>query len=130
MGIDIKLPTVSPQPYTALAFEGLLFAQERGKGNAYNSAVMQAFFQRDLNIGSIDVLEEIASEVGLPSDEFRRALESGAYREQERRLLRHAYAESGVTGVPLFVIGDLRLVGLQDRHTLEEAIARAASTTQ
>lgn len=123
MGIDIKLPTVSPQPYTALAFEGLLFAQEHGKGNAYNSAVMRGFFQRDLDIGKLDILEGLASEVGLLSDEFRRALETGTFRDKHQQLLRHSYEEAHVTGVPLFMIGDMRLGALQDRKTLENAIS-------
>ncbi len=44
------------------------------------------------------------------------------YREVHRRALRHAYEEAGVTGVPMFVIGDRVLTGLQDRETLEAAI--------
>jgi predicted DsbA family dithiol-disulfide isomerase len=39
-----------------------------------------------------------------------------------RRALRHAYEEAGVTGVPMFVIGDKVLTGLQDRETLEAVI--------
>ena len=42
--------------------------------------------------------------------------------ETHRAALRHAYEEAGVTGVPMFVIGDRVLTGLQDRETLEAAI--------
>ncbi len=45
LGVEIKLPTVSPQPYTNLAFQGLEFAKDRGKGDAFNDAVFRAFFQ-------------------------------------------------------------------------------------
>jgi hypothetical protein len=51
MGVDIKLPQVSPQPYTRLAFEGLEFAKDRDKGDEYNDRVMRAFFQESRNIG-------------------------------------------------------------------------------
>ena len=34
------------------------------------------------------------------------------YREVHQRALRHAYEEAGVTGVPMFVIGDKTLTGL------------------
>ena len=47
MGTDIKLPTVSPQPYTAKAFEGYHFAAEHGKGVEWTHAVFKAFFQQD-----------------------------------------------------------------------------------
>ena len=40
------------------------------------------------------------------------------------RALRHAYEEAGGTGVPMFVIGDRTLTGLQDRATLEAVIEK------
>ncbi len=33
MGVPIKLPPISPQPHSHLAFEGFQFAKEHGKGN-------------------------------------------------------------------------------------------------
>ena len=125
MGVDIKLPTVSPQPYTRLAFEGLEFAKENGRAEAYNSAVMRGFFQRDLDIGKIEVLQSLASESGLDAAEFRRALDSGMFRQRTQDLLRHAYEEMQISGVPLFVVGDAKLPGLQERATLEAAIIKA-----
>jgi predicted DsbA family dithiol-disulfide isomerase len=53
------------------------------------------------------------------------ALRTRKYREARRRALRHAYEEAGVTGVPMFVIGDRVLTGLQDRETLEAVIEKA-----
>ena len=54
---------------------------------------------------------------------------SREYREAHQRALRDAYGEAGGTGVPMFVIGDQTLTGLQDRATLEAVIEkeRAAS---
>lgn len=126
MGVEIRLPEVSPQPYTRLAFEGLQFAQERGLGDAYNSAVFQAFFQRSEDIGKVDVLVLLAQEVGLPASEFQKALEEGTFRDRHQQLLRHAVEEIGVRGVPLFVIGDRVLSGLQSKEAIEAAIAAAA----
>src|SRR6516164_3424782 len=57
-----------------------------------------------------------------PDKEFGEALRTRKYREAHRRALRHAYEEAGVTGVPMFVIGDQVLTGLQDRETLEAVI--------
>jgi protein-disulfide isomerase len=54
--------------------------------------------------------------------EFEEALRTRKYRETHRRALRHAYEEAGVTGVPMFVIGDQVLTGLQDREALEAVI--------
>lgn len=122
MGVPIVLPPVSPQPHTHLAFEGYQFAREHGKGNEYNVRVLEAFFRDGLDIGRIDVLTNLAGEVGLDESGFEDALRTRRYREAHRRALRHAYEEVGVSGVPMFVIGGHVLTGLQDRETLEAAI--------
>jgi predicted DsbA family dithiol-disulfide isomerase len=122
MGVEIKLPQVSPQPHTHLAFEGYQYAKEHGKGNEYNHRALQAFFVESQNIGDIGVLTKLAGEVGLDQKEFEEALRTRKYQETHRRALRHAYKEAGVTGVPLFVIGSQTLTGLQDRETLEAVI--------
>jgi len=122
MGVPIKLPTVSPQPHTHLAFEGYQYAKEHGRGNEYNHRVLQAFFVEGRDIGDIGVLTRLAGEVGLDENEFEAALRGRKYREAHQRALRHAYEEAGVTGVPMFVIGGQVLTGLQDKETLEDVI--------
>jgi predicted DsbA family dithiol-disulfide isomerase len=122
MGVPINLPHVSPQPHTHLAFEGYQYAKEHGKGNEYNHRVLTAFFVEGKDIGQIDLLTRLAGEIGLDEKGFEEALRTRKYREAHRRALRHAYEEEGVTGVPMFVIGDQVLSGLQDRETLESVI--------
>jgi predicted DsbA family dithiol-disulfide isomerase len=122
MGVPIRLPTVSPQPHTHLAFEGFQYAKEHGKGYEYNHRVLQAFFVESQDIGDIGVLTLLAGQAGLDEKEFEEALRSRKYREAHQRALRHAYEEAGVTGVPMFVIGGQTLTGLQDRETLEVVI--------
>jgi predicted DsbA family dithiol-disulfide isomerase len=122
MGVAIQLPPVSPQPHTHMAFEGYEFAKEHGRGNDYNHRVLTAFFVEGQDIGDIGVLTRLAGEVGLDEKEFGEALRTRKYREAHRRALRHAYQEAGVTGVPMFVIGEQLLTGLQDRGTLEAVI--------
>jgi predicted DsbA family dithiol-disulfide isomerase len=124
MGVEIKLPQVSPQPHTHLAFEGYQYARDHGKGNDYNHRVLQAFFVEGQDIGDIGVLTRLAGEVGLDENEFGEALRSHKYREGHHRALRHAYQEAGVTGVTMFVIGSEVLTGLQDRETLEAVIEK------
>jgi predicted DsbA family dithiol-disulfide isomerase len=122
MGVPIKLTPVSPQPHTHFPFEGHQYAKGHGKRNKYNHWVLTAFFVEGQDIGSIDVLMKLAGEVGLDEKELEEALRTRKYREAHRRALRHAYEEAGVTGVPMFVIGDRVLTGLQDRETLEAVI--------
>jgi predicted DsbA family dithiol-disulfide isomerase len=122
MGVPIMLPAVSPQPHTHLAFEGYQYAKDHGKASDYNHRVMTAFFVESKDIGDVGELTRLAGEVGLDEREFEEALRTRKYREAHQKALRHAYEEAGVSGVPMFVIGNQVLTGLQDRETLEAVV--------
>ena len=124
MGVSIVLPDVSPQPRTALAFEGYQFAREHGKGPEYTHRVLTVFFQEGQDIGEAAVLTRLAGEVGLAETEFAEALRLRTYKQTHEQELRRSH-ELGVTSVPTFVIGRRVLVGLQDQGSLESAIEAA-----
>lgn len=121
-GVDMKLPHVSPHPYTHLAFEGLHFAKEHGKAKPYNDRVYTAFFQEEQNIGEIDVLTKIAGEVGLDEAAFEEVLVTRKYGNAQRSALQHAYEEAQITAVPTFIIGEERLQGAADQAAFERAL--------
>lgn len=121
MGVPIKLPQVSPQPYSDLAFEGYQYARDQDRGNAYNWRVLTAFFQEGRDIGSVEVLTSLAEDIGLRTREFKAALHDRRYADRHREALRHAYEEARITAVPTFIIGHRRLQGLQSREKLIEA---------
>ncbi|WP_085522829.1 DsbA family oxidoreductase [Tuberibacillus sp. Marseille-P3662] len=121
-GVKIKLPNVSPQPYTHLAFEGFQFAKEHGKATQYNHRIFQAFFQEERDIGDIDVLTKLAEDVGLNDEAYRKALVHRTYKETHQKALDFARNEANITAVPTFVIGDTVLSGVSDQQTIEEAI--------
>lgn len=127
LGLDMRLPRVSPHPYTYLAFEGYQFAQEQGKGNAYMNRVFAAFFQEEQNIEDIEVLTKLAGEVELDTGAFREALASRQYREAHQEAIKHAYEEARITAVPTFIIGDQVIQGLASKERLAQAIEREAS---
>src|ERR1700730_2996303 len=85
MGVPIKMPTVSPQPHSHMAFEGFQYAKEHGKGNDYNHRVLTAFFVESQDIGDIGVLTKLAGEVGLDQTKFEAALKTRKYREAHQR---------------------------------------------
>ncbi|MCS7459658.1 DsbA family oxidoreductase [Paenibacillus doosanensis] len=121
-GVRMKLPHISPHPYTGLAFEGYHYAKDQGRGNAYMSRVFAAFFQEEQDIGQLDVLTKLAAEIGLEEAGFREALQSGKYRDIQAQALRHAYEEAGITAVPTFIIGSERVQGAVSREALESVI--------
>ena len=122
LGIKIVLPSVSPQPYTHLAFEGYQYAKEQGLGEEYTDRMFRAFFQEELNIGEVDVLTKLAEEIGLNGADFRAALVSRKYKEAHRKALQHAYKEVGVQAVPTFLIGDKMVRGLLREEDLRRLI--------
>jgi predicted DsbA family dithiol-disulfide isomerase len=121
MGVPIKLPLVSPQPHTYLAFEGYQYARVQGTGNDYNHRVLTAFFVEGQDIGQIAVLTKLAGDVGLKKRRPRSVADTQVPGGAPAGV-QHAYEEEGVTGVPMFVIGSQVLTGLQDRETLEAVI--------
>lgn len=122
LGVDIRLPDISPQPYSNLAHQGLLFARDHGKANEYNHEVFAAFFQRGENIGDISVLTKIAASIGLVPDLFRTEMANGTYHAELSELLRAGVEEARVTAVPTFFIGTQRISGLMPAKDLAEII--------
>lgn len=122
MGVDITLPTVSPQPYTRLAFEGYQFAAEHGKAAEYTPRMLRAFFQENRDIGQLDELAAIAGELGLDAAAFRTALENGTYTKAHEEGLRTAQAYR-ISVAPTFIIGESkRIEGVPSAAQIRKAV--------
>ena len=121
MGVPIVLPAVSPQPYSRPAFEGFQYAAEHGLGQRWTERVFRAFFVQQRDIGSLDVLADVATELGLDADGLRSALASGQYVETHRKALVRA-RDLDVTAVPTFIIGDRRLEGMPTAESLRRLL--------
>ena len=121
LGVEMKLPGVSPQPHTRLAHEAMESAKEHGKGNEYAHALFAAFFQRSEDIGKAEVLARIAGDVGLDAEAFRHDLEEGKYRERTQDLLRQSRMQM-VTAVPTLIIGRQRVSGLYPAEVLSAIV--------
>lgn len=122
LDINVVLPKVSPQPYTHLAFEGYQYAKAKGLGEAYTHRMFTAFFQEELDLGDIEVLCNLAKEIGLNEEEFKEAIESRTYKQAHQEVLRHAYEEAGVSAVPTFIIGNKKVRGLLREEDLRKLI--------
>ncbi len=122
LGVPIRLPSISPQPRTAKAFELLAMAQDKGLDHAYSMRVLRAFFQEDRDIGDPEILIQLAADAGLDPGEAREALESGVYAEPHREALRHAREDMAITSVPTIVVGKRIFRGTPSSQELKEAI--------
>lgn len=126
-GMNITLPPVQPRSRRAL--ETALFADANGRFAQVHEALFRAFFEQGRDIGSIDVLCEIAAETGLDRTALREALEHSRYTAQvlDDEQLAHSL---GITGVPIMLLRPadapwqeaLPIRGAVPYETLEPAI--------
>lgn len=127
MGVDITLPTVSPQPYTRLAFEGYQYAAEHGRAAEYTPRMLRAFFQENRDIGRLDVLADIAAELDLDKAEFTQALADGRYAQAHQAALRTAEAHR-ISVVPTMIVGGRhRLEGVPSVAQIRQAVLTVQS---
>lgn len=88
---------------------------------AFDEAVFEALWIDGRDIGDVDVLVDLANEVGLDGDEIRAAVADEQYRER----LRDEFVEAqqdGVTGVPTFVYDGYGARGAVPPEQLERLV--------
>ena len=92
------------------AHEAAEWARETGAGDTLRHAIFRAYFVHDRNIGSTDILCDVASEAGIDATDLRTALNEGRYHDRVAAQYQESRA-MGVTGVPTFVSGRYAIVG-------------------
>jgi predicted DsbA family dithiol-disulfide isomerase len=112
-------------PNTFLAHRVSRLAQREGKQRAFVEAALKGYFAQGRDIGSKDVLAEIAGEIGLDRDAVAAFLGSDEGMESARALKRAA-RERAVQGVPHFDIGGTVVIGTQRADIIRRAIIEAA----
>ncbi|WP_232696843.1 DsbA family oxidoreductase [Brevibacillus daliensis] len=107
---------------TRLAIQASEFAKDHGKYHEFHEKVFYANFTDIKDISDIEVIKEIAKEVGLDTDELEKALKDGRYlpRLEEAQEKAQQY---GVTGTPTFIINDkYKIVGAQSLDTFKRTL--------
>jgi len=106
-----------------MALEAAEFAQECGRGEAFEERVYRAYFNEGQNIGDQGVLARLAAEAGIDRDGLNLAIESKRYTARLRDTAAEAH-ERGVSGVPTFFVGDYPLVGAQSEAVMRQILGR------
>ena len=78
---ELDLPFEPPRllSNSRLAIEASEFARDAGKHPEFHRAVLAAYFARSEDIGDLDVLSELAAQVGLDPVAMRQELAAGRY---------------------------------------------------
>jgi predicted DsbA family dithiol-disulfide isomerase len=112
------------------ALEGAKFAEEKGLGEAYHEAMFKAHFVTDRDFGDLEVLGDLAAEVGLDRTEFLAAIESQAYAQAVDADIALAYAY-GINGVPATIIqGKYMVSGAQPLPALQDIVRQVKAREQ
>lgn len=126
LGVEMKLPWISPHPYTTLTFQGFYYAKEAGKETEYNHKVFHTFYVEEKDIGEINVIKAVLAELGLDAAGFDPVVAEGRYLPQLDQ--DKAFAKGrDVSSIPTFIIGSQRLTGIHTVEEFKEAIANAES---
>ncbi|PSG96237.1 disulfide bond formation protein DsbA [Thermoplasmatales archaeon SW_10_69_26] len=89
-----------------------------------HEAIFTALWRDGRDIGDEDVLVELAAEAGIGQDEARQALGSEALDEEVSQRFQQAH-RSGVTGVPTFIRGELRVPGAVPPEDIAQIVENA-----
>lgn len=102
-GLELLAPTFLN--YTWLAQESVYFANAQGLSLNLARALFDAFFLRGLDISSEEVVMQIATQIGIDTQQLRQALDDGS-------LTKHVLDDEqefktyGFQGVPAMLIGE------------------------
>jgi len=111
-------------PNSKMALEASEFARENGKFDDFHQEVFHSFFSEGRDIGQIDVLAELAQNVGLDGDRLKEVLREKRYEATLEHVKREAI-KKGITGAPTFVIeGKNRIVGAQSIDVFRDVLRK------
>ena len=100
-----------------------LWAESKGRGDAFLQALYVAYFVDSRNIAKISVLSEIAAPVGLPSENVDKVIKAGTFKERVDRDWVMA-EKMNILVLPTFVINGDRLVGAQPYRKLQRLMEK------
>ncbi len=113
---------VSFLPNTNLALVATEYAKDQGLFEEFHAAVFKAYFSKGLNIGSRQVMLDIAASLGLDTAKVDAALIDPHYQKRLEEN-RQAGLKWQVTGLPTYIVQDQqRIVGAQPYAAFQRAL--------
>ena len=107
-GLVMRRPQWSPN--TLYVHEATLYAREHGLDDRFHHIAAAAYWEESADLGSLEVVKELAGKAGLDVEELAGRLESGHYRDAVLESNETARA-SGIGGTPTYLVGGWRKFG-------------------
>ena len=119
-------PDIVPNTFRALQLSEL--ARDLGRHAAAHDRLMDAYWSEALDIGDVDVLRNLAAQLGLPTAAVEEVLAGDRYRDRIEDSTRQAVS-IGANAVPAFLLDRRLLVlGAQPEAAFEQAFAQLEAT--
>ncbi|MEO0534723.1 MAG: DsbA family oxidoreductase [Cyanobacteria bacterium P01_A01_bin.123] len=122
--IEFRYDLMEFTPNTLKAHRLTQLAGQQGKATEMAERILRAYFHEGQNIGDVDTLMTLASEVGLDVEQVSAFLQATEGIQDIRALERQAAAR-GVRSVPTIQIGNQTVVGAQPLEVLVNALQTA-----
>lgn len=123
-GIGFRYDLMTVTPNTLKAHRLTWFAGQQGKATAMAERILKAYFTEGQNIAEVEVLAQLAAEMGLDAEAVKAFLWSDAGIQEVRELERQAIAQ-GIHGVPHIRIGQTVVSGAQSIEVFLNALQNA-----
>jgi predicted DsbA family dithiol-disulfide isomerase len=111
-GIAFRYDLMTVTPNTLKAHRLTWLAGQQDKATAMAERILKAYFTEGQNIAEVEVLANLAAEVGMDAEAVKAFLLSDAGMQEVRELERQATAQ-GIHGVPHIRIGQAVVSGAQ-----------------
>lgn len=118
-GITFKLSDKLPNSRLALMISE--FARNEGKFDEFHRLVFENYWKKGKDIGSIDLLLDLAESIGLNRNKILDYIKS----DEPLKRVKESTDElgrCGINGVPTFLIGDKFIIGAQPYEVFEKVI--------
>lgn len=113
-------------PNSRLSLEASEFARDHGKFHEFHEAVFHAYFTEARDIGDVQVLLDVAKQVGLDMAELQASLQDGRYLPRLEQASEEAH-HYGINGTPTYIINDkYKVYGAQPLDVFRNALKRIA----
>lgn len=107
----------------------LHLAKKNGKSSEMEEELFKAHFLKGENVGSVEVLSNLAEKLGISKNEAMQTLSSDEFNNEVNQDITEG-RNNGVTGVPFFILnGKYAVSGAQPAELFEEALTQTYNET-